>query len=281
MKEIQMIDRTKFIGGSDLAGILGISKWISPYQLYLQKIGELIRKETQEKLDFFERRKLAEPYVLSIQEYHDKIIPVHVNRRFYDEKFPFLSSEIDFEYEDKDFGNSIQNGEIKTISPYDYSGTFGEELTNEIPNEYLCQAMHNLGVTGREKCRMIVMGHWDDYRRYEIYRDEELIEMLRNRAIEFWQRIQDRNPPPPVTVGDFNLRKPMLRSITATTDMIQLVEKIKKYKGYKKDLESFEEDLKLYIGDYEGIITELGTQLATWKQQKSSSGGLTRVLRIK
>ena len=37
-----MPDRTKFIGGSDVAAILGVSKWKTPFQLYQEKIGAFV-----------------------------------------------------------------------------------------------------------------------------------------------------------------------------------------------------------------------------------------------
>ena len=36
----EKMDRTKGIGGSDVAAICGVSPWKTPLQIYLEKIGE-------------------------------------------------------------------------------------------------------------------------------------------------------------------------------------------------------------------------------------------------
>jgi putative phage-type endonuclease len=268
------MNRVGFIGGSDLAAIIGLSKWKSPYQLYLEKIEEPFEQETLKKQQFFECRKLAEPYILSVQQFKDGITPTNTNRRFTDCEHDFFSSEIDFEYHDDEFG-SEQNGEIKTVTPYDHSGSFGQEWTNEIPEEYLCQAQWNLGVTKRQKCRMIVMSHWDDFRRYIIYRDDELINLLRKEALIFWERIQSKCPPPPSTVSDFKIRTPNKISVTANDEAIELVERIKNLKKSSKELDSLEEDLKLFIGDAEILVDSSGRQIASWKQQETRRTNLS------
>ena len=43
--------RKKGIGGSDVAGILGVSHWASPLTVYLDKVGETQKKETSEKME--------------------------------------------------------------------------------------------------------------------------------------------------------------------------------------------------------------------------------------
>ena len=39
-------DRQKGIGGSDVGTILGLNKWKSPYQLWLEKTGQVVLEET-------------------------------------------------------------------------------------------------------------------------------------------------------------------------------------------------------------------------------------------
>ena len=43
-----MPDRKQLIGGSDVAAILGVSKWKTPFQLYQEKIGAFVEEITPE-----------------------------------------------------------------------------------------------------------------------------------------------------------------------------------------------------------------------------------------
>lgn len=38
MNNVGSMDRTKYLGGSDVAGILGISPWRTPLEVYLDKV---------------------------------------------------------------------------------------------------------------------------------------------------------------------------------------------------------------------------------------------------
>lgn len=42
-----LLDRRKGIGGSDVATILGLNKWKSPYQLWLEKTGQIGLEHTE------------------------------------------------------------------------------------------------------------------------------------------------------------------------------------------------------------------------------------------
>lgn len=280
------MNRMGYIGSSDIAPILGISPWKTPYVLYLEKIGEYKENITREKELFFIRRKLSEQYILSVARETVGFVANNTNRRFQDEEFPFLSCEIDSEFLCEHTGKN-QNCELKSIgSNVNIKDKWGEEGTNEIPNEYLTQVMFALGVKNieygyRDYSKLFAMQGFDLFMQYHVDRDDELIQILRERAVEFWQRILDRNPPPPTTVGDFKLITPKSgSSILATTEIIELAEKIKVYKKYSKDLESFEEDFKLFIGENESVFTQSGTLVATWKSQRNAHGGISRILRL-
>jgi hypothetical protein len=64
---------------------------------------------------------------------------VSVNERYVDQDHDFLAAEIDFEWRDAD--GSIQNGEIKTVSPFAFNerGGWGEAGTDQVPIHYFAQ----------------------------------------------------------------------------------------------------------------------------------------------
>lgn len=48
-------DRQKYIGSSDAAAILRVSKWKTPFQLYQEKIGEFVEEITPAKQKILDR----------------------------------------------------------------------------------------------------------------------------------------------------------------------------------------------------------------------------------
>lgn len=49
-REDWLSERRKTIGGSDAAGIVGLSKWASPYSIWAEKTGRVPEKEDTEAM---------------------------------------------------------------------------------------------------------------------------------------------------------------------------------------------------------------------------------------
>lgn len=176
---IEQPDRTKFIGGSDVAAILGISPWKSIVDLYLDKITP--RVSDGKNLAAKRRGSRLEPYILDmIREEHGLNI-IAANQRYIDKGLPFLASEIDAEYVDAD---GYQNIEIKTVHPFK-AKEWGEQDTDSLPIHYVAQVQHGLGVTGRDRCRVFAL-IGDELKSYVVERDSETIEALREHCSNFW-----------------------------------------------------------------------------------------------
>lgn len=263
------MNRIGFIGGSDICPLLGISKWKTPYQLYLEKIGES-RPISKSQEDFFTLRKLAEPYILSVFGEKTGIKPTAINQRYVDKEHDFMSVEIDFEYM---LNDQVINGEIKTLSHHNPFTDWGDEFTNDVPMDYLCQSMFGLSVApDRQHCHYAAMCGFDDFRQYIVDPDAEMIGIIREKVMEFWQRIQDRNPPPPQSTADYKLRNPNGKSIAGDKDIFEKVTRFKEIKKLTKsggEMESLQEDIEMFIGDYDTLVSASGV-IATWKQQESN-----------
>lgn len=176
-------DRTKYIGGSDVAAILGISPWRSVVDLWLDKITP--RAENGQNAGAKRRGSRMEPYILDmIREEHGLEI-IAANQRYVDPELPYLAAEIDFEYIDRETG-LIENGEIKTVHPFK-AKEWGENGTDQLPLHYLAQTQHGMGVKTARRCRVFAL-IGDDLKPYLVERDDELIAAMRSRAAEFWTK---------------------------------------------------------------------------------------------
>ena len=218
--QVGQLDRTTYIGGSDAAAILGVSKWRTPLDVYLIKTGEEQDEISPEKQKIFRRGKRLEPIAIEmlVDEYGFKVTrtsPEEDPNRYQDPEYPFMAAEIDFEFEvtaelldvlpegfiDPALLGTIQNGEIKTVHPL-AAHMWGEEFTEDVPIDYAAQSMHGLMVTGRKVCVYGTLVGADNLVIYKIERDEETIAGLRKKEIAFWQNLTDRLPPDPVNLED-------------------------------------------------------------------------------
>lgn len=214
------LERSRFIGGSDVAGILGVSPFDTPLDVYLEKIGQAPPITDPAKLRVLRRGKLLEPiaikmlrddYGLTITKRSTRTRP----NRYADRALPFLAAEIDFEWRvtkralellpfpvDPKLIGTVQNGEVKTCHVFS-AWKYGDEGTDEVPIEYAAQAMHGLGITGRQLTLFGVLVGADNLIIYGIRRDEELIASMRPRLAKFWhEHVLAGVPPAPMNLPD-------------------------------------------------------------------------------
>lgn len=197
-------DRRKFIGGSNAAAIMGVGAYgNTALTCYLAKIGQGAEEMDARQRLFLERRKRWEgPIVEMLREEFGGNI-VGINRRYQDPEFDFLAAEIDFEWADE--SGEIQNGEIKTCSPFAFGEQqgWGDEGSADIPVHYAAQVMHGLGVTGRQTCIVAAMVGLDSMLFYRLERDEDTIAAIREEEVRFWtEHVVPRIPPDPVSYED-------------------------------------------------------------------------------
>lgn len=269
-------DRTAFIGGSDAAAILGISPWKSAFRLYLEKIGEFSEEVSPAKQKLFNRGHRWEPVVVDmlLDELSDRGHDARVlgrNERYHDQEFQFLACELDLELL---VDGEETNAEIKTVSPFSARG-WGEQGTDDIPLHYAAQAMHGLMIKPRRRAIVAALIGADDLRIHFIDRDDDTIAGMRRREIEFWQRIQDRNPPDPQTAEDVRwlYAKDCGEIAEADNELLALVGDLNFQKIAAKRAEAAIEristQIKLAMGNAALLMYE-GRPVATWKSNKPS-----------
>lgn len=272
MKSVGEIDRRKYLGGSDIAGILGISPWKTPLDVFLDKM-EPPKPVDPAKAKIFRRGHRMEPYVIDLLAEESGLVITSRGQRYKDKEHDFLAAEIDFEYHDPETGK-VENGEIKTVSPFK-AADWGEEQTDAIPIYYNAQSMHGLMVTGRDRCTYGTLIGGDDFRMYQVDRDEEIIVGIRQAEVEFWDRIQRNDPPPATKVSDVLRLFPKDDGtvVQATDRILQAFNDLRAKKKELAFLESECDDLADEIRLFMQGATTLSfgsRQLLTWKAQSSN-----------
>jgi putative phage-type endonuclease len=258
--------RQRGIGGSDVAAILGVSRYKTPLQVYQEKRGE--SGPIPDNWRMLVGRTL-EPAIR--QFYADHVgYPVRVPESIIVcEKYPFMLANLD------GFTDVPKVVEIKTAGN---SRNWGEPGSSDIPQEYLCQVQHYMIVTGFEAADVVVSINNQEPVIYEVEADKELQEMMIDAESEFWQRVIDSNPPEPVTYAEAIQKYGQLAiqgGVEASKEIIQSVDRLKLVKESIKGLETEEEDLKgkiiLALGDKGDTLLKNGKPLITYKLAKASS----------
>ncbi|WP_175770353.1 YqaJ viral recombinase family protein [Burkholderia anthina] len=272
------MNRLGFVGGSDVAAILGVSPWKSPHELWLQKTGRAPREEiTPEQQKRFDRGHRLEPVVLQmlidrLQDDGHEVELLRTNERYQDAEHPFMACEIDFELM---LDGEHINGDCKTVHPF-AAKKWGEEGTDEVPIEYAAQFMHGLGITGRRRCIVATLIGMDDLLIYFVDRDEETITGIRGRVVEFWNDcVLADAAPDPIDFDDCKAiyAKSNGGSIEATSEVRDAVFNLADVKGKLKILEASEEELSFRITDFmrpNATLTFGGHVIATWNNQNDT-----------
>jgi len=195
--------KDKRIGGSTIAGILGLSRWASPHSIYLDLIGELPEKDKS----VFERGKRLEPVVAKMFEAAHTDCDIHKIGTVTDGEEPFLIANIDRVVLDK---NHIHNDYVLEIKTADITkfGEWGEEGTDEIPVEYLCQCLWYCGMLGLPECYIAVgfvksgTSQICGYKEYKVVADNSMFDKMKQAAVRFWKEHVEKRVPPEITTAD-------------------------------------------------------------------------------
>lgn len=171
-----LADRRKGIGGSDVATILGLNKWKSPYQLWLEKTGQINLEESDSEPAYW-GNVLEEVVAREFCERTGKKVRRR-NQVFEHEEYQFLRANID-----RDVVGENALLECKTANQFLAKDWDGEE----IPMSYLCQVQHYMNVLNREYAYIAVLIGGQKFIWKKIERDQELIDLITKHLVEFWQ----------------------------------------------------------------------------------------------
>lgn len=192
------MDRTKGIGGSDVAAVMGLSPWKTPGQLWLEKTGRVPGPDLDDKdhiiFGTLLEQTIADEYARRTGRKVRK-----VNKRLEHPDYPFMVAHID-----RDVVGLPRILECKTTNAWSFgSDEWGAAGTDECPTQYVLQAQHYLFVTGAvsgivtpKVCDLAVLVGGNRFVLYEIQRDDELIEAMVAACSAFWAHVENDEPLP-------------------------------------------------------------------------------------
>jgi len=262
-------ERQKGIGGSDVGAILGVNKYKTPFQIYLEKTQEI--KEVQESSEAaYWGTELEDMVAREFAKRTGKKVR-RDTKHFINEKYPFMVANID-----RRVVGEKAILECKTVNQFGAKEWEGEE----IPASYLVQVQHYIYVTGAEKAYIACLIGGQKFIWKEIERDDELIEMIINAEKDFWKLVEEKTPP--ALDGSSAAEKYLKERFKDVQEGTKVAldskhkEMIEEYLNLKEQIKELEQEtkalensLKLKIGDNEaGYIDNF---LVNWKGYSRTS----------
>lgn len=208
--------RTAGIGASEIAGVMGISPWTSPLALYLRKIGELPEEQDNAVMEWGRNLETAvlkrflqchpefrEHGAITGRMYQSKAHEYQIGTPdgvVWDTRPRFWNDYTDdtgtLQLRSKDGRPHTAVPVIVEVKTGTKREGWGQPGSDEIPVHYLAQVQWLMDLMGAPVAWVPVLLNGTDYREYRVERDRGDAKIMHMRAREFWQRVQDRNPPP-------------------------------------------------------------------------------------
>lgn len=178
--------RKSSIGGSDAAVLMDMNPYRSAISLYADKKGLLEDKETTEAMRLGND---LENYVAKRwQEKTGKKVRAD-NFMYQHDEYDFITANVD-----RDVVGENAGLECKTMSTF-----AGYDLKNgEVPAQYYVQCQHYMAVKGYERMYLAILVFQRGIYCLTIERNDDFIEELIDKEVEFWtENIEKDIMPPP------------------------------------------------------------------------------------
>jgi putative phage-type endonuclease len=268
----QRKDRRLGIGGSDIAAIVGINKWLTPLDVYLEKIS------TEEPYE--EERSLIGPNPTEWGNIMEPVIIKHFERAvglnciteletFVHPEYPYMRANVDA----KVLGEDALL-ECKTAGQFmakEWSSLGGDN----IPEPYLLQCAYYAEVANVSKVYIAVLIGGNDFRIYNYDRNAALGKLILSKVTNFWENhVLKEIPPEPINLEDsVKLWKHTTGedAKAATPDIEFIIKDLRALKAQEKAIKTLYAEKQLQVCNFLeadiAINDENGQTLLTWKPQ--------------
>lgn len=251
-------ERKGYIGGSDLAPILGKSNYKTALDVYLLKTGQKV--EDQEEARKREMGVLLEPGI-RIWAARELNRPIANGQRYVDPDYPFLVANTDGSLEQK------MGIEIKTMD-FSTRDKWGEPGTDEVPIDYLIQTNWYCGLAGWDACVIVRFDRGTtNLEYYKVDFDNDLFQLCRNEAVNLWHNhIRKGIPPEPTSKDGANIvylfpednGEILISDTEADAIASEMAELYPTFKASERRYEELKNLMKVKIGPAKGIETLSG-----------------------
>lgn len=270
-------ERKNYIGGSDIAAVMGMSRWKTPLKLWLEKTGEVEPDDLSQnekvqlgsELEEFVAQKFARETGKQVRK--QSKMYVHNDYPFMVAHIDRLITGTDEILECKTCGSYKEDEWAEIIETVEIDGQKEEKVIEKVPQEYLLQVIWYLGITRKKLAHIAVLIGGQKFKKRKIVFDKELFDVMVDMAKEFWNCVQTKTPPA-VAPEDNSVLSEIFSNPNDEFIQKQDIEKdIVKLQQIKDDIsaltgekEMLEAEIKSVIGENLGVETEKFK--VTWPQ---------------
>ena len=267
--EAWLAARRKGIGGSDAAAVVGLSRYSSPLDIWLQKTR---RKPATPDNEAMHWGRLLEPVVREEFIRRTGLTVKECPYLMAHKDYPFMLANVDGIVSEKDGTKAVL--EIKTTNSF----TTAKDSEDGLPVEWYCQVQHYLAVTGLSKAYVVVLIGGNKLQWQIVDRDEETIRTLIALESHFWHEYVLKDVPPPVDANSGDALALLYPTSTESSvvlpaeadELVAQYLEIKKAEDELKNAKaSCENKLKALLKDAENGIAPNGYTVA-WKSFSQS-----------
>ena len=173
------------IGGSDAAVIMGMNQYKSPYQLWLEKTGQVEPPDLSGNQYVYWGTKNESNIADWFQEETGKKVKRLGTLR--SKEYPFMLANVDRTVVGENAGLEIKTAGVRQYRKW---------KDDEIPDAYYCQCLHYMAVTGADYWYIAVLLGGNEAKWKRIERNEEDIQHLIMAETDFWKLVETKTPPP-------------------------------------------------------------------------------------
>lgn len=274
MIDIQSSHR-KAMGCSKLAQALGLSRWGTAYQLWEQYTGRAPWPDIGGQL----RVSLGEPM--------EEVLRPHVEQRlgrglrrdrkeYLHETLPLIG-HVDYRASTLDQERHRPVVDMKTSLGYGARTRFGDDGTDQVDDDVLCQMQGYLLLTGANTAYVAALVPGPDLKIYTIKADLEFHRLIEEGVDEFWWCVTTETPPPITTLEDARRcwphQEPGTERVADCDDEVMvgdLRELQERIKELQEEADAIKLGLQLRLHDRERLIDASGCPLCTWKAQSKT-----------
>lgn len=263
--------RTKGIGSSEVATIVGLNPYETPYQLWRRKVGIDSPIEDNKYMRAGRALEYAVARIFE-EETNKKIIVSSKGDWLIQSKTkPYLQVSPDWLY----WTGEKRNNANKSI--LECKTTQKQIEKDKLPKHWFCQLQYQLGVSGLQQGAIAWLTQGRDFGYSELNFVPDFYKWLVEQVDRFWiDNILGKKEPDLVSVDDVVTMFPNHiegKTINVEEEMFDKVIKLKEIKNSIAELEtqkkSLEDDIKFAFADNETMSYQDIT-IATWKSSKST-----------
>ena len=258
----QLERRRNHLGSSDMASLLGLSPYRTAWDVWADKTGCV--PDDEESVAMTAGRYFEDGVLAYAEERLGKLTR-NQYRSVKDEGIP-IGANVD--------AIVVADGvpvEAKTVGFLGHTQEFwGEDDSDQVPDRVLVQAHVHMLCTEQELCHVAAFIAWRGFVPFVVRRDEEVMNVIRDSAVQFWDKFVLTDTPPDNSLPTARIVAKLRRTPASVVQIdSSLITTWKDFQEQEKLIKKQTEDAKMAVlaalGDAEAGECDLG--LLTYYEQ--------------